>query len=64
MRQTVEEAGFSIYDITWYLHHVNVDITNVEEAMGSPSSDQMAEVTQALKEALYPHEKELRILDR
>lgn len=75
IRGAVTEAGYHTYDVTWHLHHVNVDITrqdvgNVENEgegvadAGSLSSDEIVEVTRAVEEALLPHDNHLRILQR
>lgn len=64
IRAAVTEAGFEIYDITWHLHHLNIDITNQDEGRGSLSSDEVVDVTRTIEEALFPHERELQILQR
>lgn len=56
--------GFETYDITWHLHHLNIDIANAEEEAGSPTSDQITDVLKAVEEALFPHDEELRVLQR
>jgi len=72
IRAAVVEAGFETYDVTWHLHHLNVDITRGEgeeggEAGGeggSLSSDEIVDVTRAIEEALFPHDRQLKILQR
>lgn len=60
----MSEAGFETYDITWHLHRLNIDIANTDEEAGSPTSDQITEVLQQVEEALFPHDEELRVLER
>lgn len=74
IRAAVVEAGFQVYDVTWHLHHLNVDITRggggeeggSEGGMegGSLSSDEIVDVTRAIEEALLPHDRQLKILQR
>ena len=64
MLQAVSGAGMEVYDITWHLHHLNVDLTNADESMGSLTSDQITEATRVIEEALFPHDAELRVLER
>lgn len=73
IRAAVVEAGFDVYDVTWHLHHVNVDITRGEDCheggeagmeRGSLSSDEIVDVTRAIEEALFPHDRQLKILQR
>ncbi len=65
IRAAVGEAGFETYDVTWHLHHLNVDVTpEGGDEQGSLSSDEVVEVTRAIEEALFPHDRELRILQR
>ncbi len=68
IRAAVTEAGFETYDVTWHLHHLNVDIARAGEAealaVGSLTSDEIVDVTRAIEEALFPHDRELKILSR
>jgi ribosome maturation factor RimP len=65
IRAAVAEAGFETYDVTWHLHHLNIDVERgAGEEQGSLSSDEIVEVTRSIEEALFPHDRELRILQR
>lgn len=58
------DAGYKLADLTWNMHHLNIDVTNKDEALGSPTSDQMAELSRTIEEALWPEEQKLRVLER
>lgn len=65
IRAAVAEAGFETYDVTWHLHHLNVDVSRpAGDEQGSLSSDEIVEVTRTIEEALFPHDRDLRILQR